>query len=110
MALAYTKEQTEELVATYTSKPSKETILAMCTKFGKTERSIIGKLSKEGVYKREVYKSKTGELPIAKADLCADIARYLEVEVEDIAGLEKAPKAALKRILTELEALLGKPE
>ncbi len=94
----YTEEQTEYLVEHYKSCPSMETVQYLAEKFNKTTKSIIGKLSREGVYKRAVYKSKSGELPITKVELVSNIAENLGVEVESLVGLEKSPKTTLKTL------------
>ena len=94
----YTEEQTAYMVEHYESCPSMETVQYLAEKFNKTTKSIIGKLSREGVYKRAVYKSKSGELPITKVELVNNIAENLGVEVESLVGLEKSPKATLKTL------------
>ena len=40
----YTVEQVEEMVALYTTNPSRETVSFFAEKFEKTDRSIIAKL------------------------------------------------------------------
>ena len=94
----YTEEQTTYMVEHYKSCPSMETVQYLAEKFNKTTKSIIGKLSREGVYKRAVYKSKSGELPITKVELVNNIAENLGLEVESLVGLEKSPKATLKTL------------
>ena len=94
----YTEEQTEYMVEHYESSPTMETVQYLAEKLGKTTKSIIGKLSREGVYKRAVYKSKSGELPITKVELVSNIAENMGVEVENLVGLDKAPKATLKTL------------
>ena len=94
----YTEEQTAFLVMKYVENPNMDTVQELAEMFGKTTKSIIGKLSREGVYKRAVYKSKSGELPITKVELVSNIAENLGVEVENLAGLEKSPKATLKTL------------
>lgn len=94
----YTEEITEYLVEQYKASPTMETVQYLADELGKTTKSIIGKLSREGVYKRAVYKSKSGELPITKVELVSNIAENLGVEVESLVGLEKSPKATLKTL------------
>ena len=98
MGMNYTEEQTAFLVEKYQENPSMETVVLLAEKFNKTTKSIIGKLSREGVYKRAVYKSKSGELPITKVELVSNIAENLGLEVESLVGLEKSPKATLKTL------------
>ena len=45
----YTPEQTAELVTAYQAAPTAETVSAFAEKLGKTTRSIVAKLSREGV-------------------------------------------------------------
>ena len=94
----YTEIDTAFMVEKYSAEPTMETVQYLAEKLGKTTKSIIGKLSREGVYKRAVYKSKSGELPITKVELVANIAENMGVEVEDLVGLEKSPKATLKTL------------
>ena len=64
----------------------------------KSIKSIIGKLSREGVYKKTVYKTKTGEDPITKKELVQEVAELLDISYESVAGLEKSPKADLRKL------------
>ena len=98
MGMNYTEEQTAYLVMKYVENPNMETVQELAEAFGKTTKSIIGKLSREGVYQRAVYKNKSGELPITKVELVHNIAKNLGVEVENLAGLEKSPKQVLKTL------------
>ena len=98
----YSKEMTSTMIEQYTSAPNRETVAILAKQFGKSEKSIIGKLSKEGVYQRQVYKTKTGETPITKAQLVEDIEVYLGLMQGDMAGLEKAPKSVLKILRNEV--------
>ena len=94
----YNEEQTAYMVGQYTEAPRPETVEALAVQLGKSSKSIIGKLSREGVYQRAVYTSKTGETPITKADLVSNIAENLGIEVEDLVGLDKSPKTTLKAL------------
>ena len=49
----YTEEMTNMLVGAYLDKPTPETVEALAEKFDRSKKSIIGKLSREGVYRRE---------------------------------------------------------
>ncbi len=98
LGMNYTEEQTAFLVEKYQENPSMETVVLLAEKFDKTTKSIIGKLSREGVYKRAVYKSKSGELPVTKVELVNNIAENLGIEVENLVGLEKSPKTTLKAL------------
>jgi hypothetical protein len=95
----YTVEQTAQVIADYTSGVSVESIaLAM----GKSVRSIVAKLSREGVYQKKAYKTKTGEA-VVKKDAHADaIGAILRLPENDIESLTKANKSALKAIFDAL--------
>lgn len=95
----YTAEMTTKLVDAYKSGESVEKLAEM---FGKTARSIIAKLSREGVYVKKEYKTKTGETPIKK-DVTADaIGAILSLSEGEIDSLTKANKTALKKIFAAL--------
>ena len=96
MASNYTQEQVEVMIAWYTAEPTRETAEKLSQEFGKSIKSIIGKLSREGVYQKAVYKTKTGEIPITKAQLVENLAELLEIPSNKIMGLEKAPKQDIK--------------
>ena len=99
----YTDEPTGYIVAGYKENPTMKTVEKLADELGKSTKSIIGKLSREGVYERAVYKSKSGHLPVTKTEIVCNIAENLGIEVEHLAGLEKAPKSTLKT----LEAATG---
>ena len=100
----YTKDQTEYMIEKNKTNPSRDTVEELADEFSKSVKSVIGKLSREGVYRREVYKTKTGENPVTKVEIVSNIADALGIEIDNLAGLEKAPKATLKtieRVLSE---------
>lgn len=95
----YTPEQTLKLVQDYQSGV---TVEALAETLGKSVRSIVAKLSREGVYKKKEYVSKTGEKPVKKdahADAIGAILRLSEPETE---SLTKANKTALRKIFEAL--------
>lgn len=102
----YTKEQTEYMVKQYTENPTRETVDLLAEKLNKSTKSIIGKLSREGVYRREMYKTKLGDTPIRKVELVEQIANALNLDSEKLKGLEKTPKHVLKL----LEMTLSEPQ
>ena len=94
----YSEVDTAFMVEKYLAEPNMETVQYLAEKLGKTTKSIIGKLSREGVYKRAVYTSKSGEAPVTKVELVNNIAENLGLEVENLLGLDKSPKSALKTL------------
>ena len=96
--MSYTEQITKELIEAYENEPTRETVERLAETYDKSIKSIIGKLSREGVYRREVYKSKTGEMPITKLEIVSSIADLLGIEIESLVGLEKSPKTTLKAL------------
>ena len=92
----YTEEQTKHIIEAYQRNPNRDTVEMLAEDLQKSIKSIIGKLSREGVYRREIYKTKSGELPVTKVEIVSNIADSLGIEVESLLGLEKTPKATLK--------------
>ena len=99
MAINYTQEQVDMMKNLYNLEPTKETVLELAENLDKSVKSIIGKLSREGVYQKTEYLSKTGERPVTKKQMVIKIAKELVGESSKLEGLEKAPKADLKYLL-----------
>jgi hypothetical protein len=95
----YSAEQVEVLKAGYAAG---ETVEFLASKLGKTARSVIAKLSKEGVY---VSKAKeAGKREMLKAEMVAKIAVAVGATEEQVESLEKATGPALMFVLKALEA------
>jgi|TARA_B100001059_G_C17389992_1_gene358618 N-methylhydantoinase B/oxoprolinase/acetone carboxylase alpha subunit len=103
MSVNYTEEQVKEMVAQYSENPTRETVEELAEEFNKSIKSIIGKLSREGVYEKTVYKTKTGEDPITKKELVEELSELVGIEYSMISGLEKSPKIDLKRLVDILK-------
>ena len=99
MSINYTEKQVEHMIEAYTKTPTRETVEALAEDLDKSVKSIIGKLSREGVYQKTEYLSKTGERPITKKQMVTRIAVELGGQEYRLAGLEKSPKADLKYLL-----------
>ena len=98
-AVNYTTEQTADAIAQYATGVA---IDAIASALGKSTRSVIAKLSREGVYKAKEYKTKTGGAVVAKETFVELIANALNVDAEKLGGLEKANKATLELIYKAL--------
>lgn len=86
----YTPEQTEFVVGEYLAGVEVE---AIALSQGKSVRSVIAKLSREGVY---VAKAKgPGVARVTKAVMVAAIAAHYNASVETMSSLEKASHEAL---------------
>jgi len=95
----YTPEQTAAVLEAYAAGTD---VVTIAESMGKTARSIIAKLSREGVYQKKVYVSKTGET-VQKKDETADaIGKILGLTESETESLTKANKTALKTILAAL--------
>ena len=99
MAINYTQEQVDFMKNLYNNEPTRETVQKLANDLDKSIKSIIGKLSREGVYQKTEYLSKTGERPVTKKQMVIKIAKELVGESSKLEGLEKAPKADLKYLL-----------
>jgi Zn-dependent M32 family carboxypeptidase len=107
MSVNYTPEQVDLMIEKYRSNPTRETVENLAEDLDKSIKSIIGKLSREGVYKKTVYKTKTGEDPETKKQIVEILASILEISYESVAGLEKSPKTALKVLRKAVQKQMG---
>lgn len=97
----YTPEMTAKMVADYASGV---TVEAMAEALGKSVRSIVAKLSREGVYKKKEYKTKTGDSPVKKDAFADFIGEALALSEADVESLTKANKTALAKIADFIRA------
>ena len=98
----YTIEQALEMVEAYKASPNAETVSAFAEKFGKTTKSIIAKLSREGVYVKKTNVRKDGT-KVEKKDTTADaIGAILQLSEADASSLTKANRSALQAIFNAL--------
>ena len=95
----YTPEQTAQMVADYNQGTTVEQIAET---LGKSVRSVVAKLSREGVYQKKVYKTKTGEAVVKKNDHADAIGAILRLTEPEIDSLTKANKSALAKIFEAL--------
>lgn len=102
--MSYTKEQTDYMLQQYEKSPTRETVANLAIEMKASEKSIIGKLSREGVYRREVYRTKSGDVPVTKLELVSLISEKLGLEEVKLEGLEKSPKSVLRELLTALDS------
>ena len=98
MAVNYTEEQVDYMKTVYIAFPERETVERLAKEFDKSVKSIIGKLSREGVYKKTEYLTKTGEKPITKVEIVENLEEKLGLPNQTLAGLEKSPKTVLRRL------------
>lgn len=83
-----------------------KTVEEIATEIGKSPKSVIAKLSLEGVYKRKIRPSKiTGGEVRLKKSYVDTICKILEVE--ELEGLDKAPKGTLIKLEETIVGWLG---
>ena len=92
----YTEAMTEKMIAQYSANPTRETVDELANELGKNARSVIAKLSREGVYKAQPRVTKSGEPVVRKAELLASIESTLG---QQFPSLVKASKADLQRLI-----------
>lgn len=97
----YTAEQTAAMVADYTAGVPAE---AIATAIGKSVRSVIAKLSREGVYKAKERTTKTGGAIVKKDTLVNAMQMQFGLTEAEADSLTKANKTALEKILQSFAA------
>ena len=97
----YTQPMTDKMVAQYTANPTRETVDAIAKDLGKNTRSVIAKLSREGVYKATLRTTKTGEPIVRKSELLASIETHFGIELP---SLVKASNADLQRLIDTISS------
>jgi hypothetical protein len=95
----YTDEMVVKMTEAYVANPSRETVEVLANEFGKSVRSIIAKLSREGVYVAQPKVTKTGEPVVRKAELVAQLEAHFEIAMPT---LVKASKADLQKLVDTL--------
>jgi|TARA_B110000444_G_scaffold110171_1_gene104071 hypothetical protein len=95
----YTDEMVAQMTEAYVANPSRETVEALASEMGKTVRSVIAKLSREGVYVAQPKVTKTGEPVVRKAELVAQINAHFDAEMPT---LVKASKADLQKLVDHM--------
>tara|TARA_B100000085_G_scaffold279337_1_gene302495 strand:- start:580 stop:963 length:384 start_codon:yes stop_codon:yes gene_type:complete len=103
ISMAQAKNYTDEMVAQmtndYTANPTRETVDALAKQFGKTTRSIIAKLSREGVYVAQPRTTKTGEPVVSKAQFVSAIEAHFDIAMPT---LVKSGKQDLQKLAEAL--------
>ena len=97
----YTPEQTTKMVADYSAGV---TVDQIAEALGKSVRSVVAKLSREGVYQKKTYKTKTGEAVVKKDEWADYIGQALGLTEADTESLTKANKTALAKIADFIKA------
>ena len=113
MKQKYTEDQEKEMLSLYGSIPEEdlsaeafeerqEIILDLADKYHKSTRMIIAKLAKMDIYVKKPVTSKvTGGKPETKESMVRRLEAKHKWPQNDFAGLEKAPKIVLQKLLGE---------
>jgi len=92
----YTAEQTIKVLEMYQAGETPETIAEAV---GKSTRSVIAKLAREGVYQAKESSPKR----MKKAEMVRAIAAQFDIEAEKLESLEKATHEALELLLSRVK-------
>ena len=98
-AVNYTPEMTQDLVARYTAGMPVDMI---ARELGKSARSIVAKLVREGVY---VAKTTPATEKFTKVDFIKAIAAGVGVDFESLDSLEKCSKPQLEILATHFKRI-----
>jgi hypothetical protein len=101
VAVNYTPEQTAQMVADYVAGVTVEQI---AESMAKSVRSVVAKLSREKVYQKKTYTTKSGEAAVKKDTQADFIAAALGLSEQDADSLTKANKAALRAVVDFIKA------
>lgn len=93
----YTEAQTQTIVEMYQQGVDVETIAA---EMGKTARSIIAKLSREGVYKSK--QKQAGDKRMTKTEMLQQIEQLVGLDQGHLSSLEKGAHNDLAFLLKQL--------
>ena len=95
----YTDEMVAQMTEAYVANPTRETVDTIAKDLGKNTRSVIAKLSREGVYVAQPKVTKTGEPVVRKQELVAMLQDHFGVQMPT---LVKASKADLQKLVDTL--------
>lgn len=104
-AVNYTEAQTAELLKKFAAG---ETVANLAVFFNKSTRSIIAKLSREGVYKAKEKTTKTGEPITTKLEIAEKICGFANIPLDRAESLAKTDKQTLLNIVAEFNRLTQK--
>ena len=96
----YTDTMVNQMHDVYLKNPTRESVEFLANEFGKSTRSVIAKLSREGIYVPMERKTKNGEPIVRKSDLVALIEEFFNIEVP---SLVKATKADLQKLVETVQ-------
>lgn len=96
----YNDEQVAQMVAAYIGNPTRDTVSRLAAEMEKSERSIIAKLSREGVYIAQVREGKKPKDVITKKVMVDRISQATGI---NFTALDKASRDDLISLLEVIE-------
>ena len=69
----YSEKDVSMMIEVYTANPTRETVETLAEKLGKNTRSVIAKLSREGVYNAQPRVTKAGEPVVLKSEFVEEL-------------------------------------
>lgn len=93
----YTPDMVVEMVRAYEQEPTRETIESLAAQHGKTVRSVIAKLSAEGVYVKAERVTKAGAPVVRKEEIVNQICAALQLGA-NIPSMTKMTKTDLETL------------
>jgi len=92
-------QMTETYLAATDADSRKAAVASIAKELGKNVKSVIAKLSREGVYVKLAKVTKTGKAVTRKEDIVKSLASQLDLDFANIKSLGKATKADLETLL-----------
>lgn len=93
--MKYTAEVAKKLAEDYQAGVDVDTL---AEQLNVPRRSVVAKLASMGVYHKQAYKNKRGEIPVKKEEYVERLAILLDVNVELLESLEKVNKNVLRML------------
>ena len=98
----YTVEQTAQMVSDYVANPTRETVEKIAVSLGKTVKSVVAKLSREKVYVKPEYKTKSGNTVVKKDTLIDKLSELVEMTEAEQSSFDHVNKTALVKLIAAL--------
>lgn len=98
----YTPEQTAQMVSDYVANPTRETVEKIAVTLGKTVKSVVAKLSREKVYVKPEYKTKSGTTVVKKDTLIDKLSELVEMTEAEQSSFDHVNKTALVKLIAAL--------
>jgi len=98
----YTIEQTASMIEAYTINPTRDTVEGLAVALGKSVKSVVAKLSREKVYVKPVYTTKTGGTVVKKDSMIDKLSELIELTEPEASSFDHVNKTALVKLIAAL--------